>query len=124
MKVAFLYIDKAKHMGIVACSVNKVAEELLIAMTMKGRLSFFAGFPKENSILKLDGNIIHYKEVSIYGAFASNRPQFKEALRLIVSNVVSMERIVTDIFPLERITEAMEKMLDKEGDALKVVMKP
>lgn len=110
--------------GIVACSVNRVAGELLRAMAMKGRLSFFAGFPKENSMLKLDGNIIHYKEVSIYGAFASNRLQFEEALRLIVSREVSMERIVTDVFPLERIVEAMEKMLDKEGDALKVVMKP
>lgn len=110
--------------GVVACSVNEVAEELLRAMAMKGRLSFFAGFPKENSILKLDGNIIHYKEVSIYGAFASNRPQFEEALRLIVSGEVSMERIVTDVFPLGRITEAMEKMLDKEGNALKVVIRP
>jgi L-iditol 2-dehydrogenase len=110
--------------GIVACSVNRVAEELLGAMAMKGRLSFFAGFPKEDSTLELDGNIIHYKEVSIYGAFASSRPQFEKALRLIVSGKVSMERIVTDVFPLERITEAMEKMLDKEGDALKVVIKP
>lgn len=110
--------------GIVACSVNKVAEEILRAMAMKGRLSFFAGFPKENYTLELDGNIIHYKEVSIYGAFASSRPQFEEALRLIVSEEVSMERIVTDVFSLGRITEAMEKMLDKEGDALKVVIKP
>ncbi len=110
--------------GIVACSVKKIAQELLRAMTMKGRLSFFAGFPKEDSTLELDGNIIHYKEVSIYGAFASSRPQFEEALRLIVSGKVSMDRIVTDVFPLEKITEAMKKMLDKEGDALKVVIKP
>jgi len=91
---------------------------------MKGRLSFFAGFPKKNSILKLDGNIVHYREVSIYGAFASNRPQFEEALRLIASGRVSMERIVTDVFALEKTAEAMEKMLDKEGDALKVVIRP
>jgi len=110
--------------GIVACSVKKVAEDLLGAMAMKGRLSFFAGFPKEDSILKLDGNIIHYKEVSIYGAFASNRPQFEEALKLIMSGKVPMDRIVTHIFPLEKISDAMEKMLDKEGDALKVVIKP
>ena len=37
---------------------------------------------------------------------------------------ISMQIIVTDVFPLERIAEAMEKMLDKEGDALKVVIKP
>ena len=109
--------------GIVACSVSKVAEDLLRAMAMKGRLSFFAGFPKQDSTLKLDGNIIHYKEASVYGAFASNRPQFEEALKLITSRKVLMDRIVTHTFPLERIVEAMEKMLDKEGNALKVVIK-
>jgi len=91
---------------------------------MKGRLSFFAGFPKENPFLKLDGNIIHYKEVSIYGAFASNRAQFEEALKLIVSGKILMDKIVTHTFSLEKIVEAMEKMLDKEGNALKVVIKP
>ena len=110
--------------GIVACSVNKVAEDLLKAMAMRSRLSLFAGFPKEDSTLKLDGNIIHYKEVSIYGAFASSRPQFEQALELIVKGKVSMDKIVTHVFPLEKIGEAMEKMLDKEGDALKIVIKP
>ncbi len=110
--------------GIVACSVTKIAEELLEAMAMKGRLSLFAGFPKKNSSLRLDGNILHYKEVSIYGAFASSRPHFEQALRIIVDRVVSMDRIVTHVFPLEKILEAMEKMLDKKGDALKVVVKP
>ncbi len=110
--------------GIVACSVSKVAEDLLVAMAMKGRLSFFAGFPKQNSVLKLDGNIIHYKEVSIYGAFASNKAQFGEALKLIVSRKILMDKIVTHTFPLENIVEAMEKMLDKKGNALKVVIKP
>ena len=110
--------------GIVACSVSKVAEDLLGAMAMKGRLSFFAGFPKQNSMLKLDGNIIHYKEVSIYGAFASHKNQFEEALKLIVSKKLVMDKIVTHTFPLENIVEAMEKMLDKKGNALKVVIKP
>ncbi len=110
--------------GIVACSVNKVAENLLRAMAMNGRLSFFAGFPKENSMLKLDGNIIHYKEVSIYGAFASYKAQFEEALKLIVDRKIIMNKIVTHTFPLEAIVEAMEKMFDKEGNALKVVIEP
>lgn len=115
--------SEGTDVGIVACSVNKVAEDILKAMAMKGRLSLFAGFPKQDSILRLDGNIIHYKEVSVYGAFASNRPQFEEALKLIASGKVSMDKIVTHTFPLERIVEAMEKMLDKDGNALKVVIK-
>ena len=35
-----------------------------------------------------------------------------------------MDKIVTHTFPLEAIVEAMEKMFDKEGNALKVVIKP
>ena len=108
--------------GVVACSVNKVAEDFLQAMAMMGRLSFFAGFPKQDSILKLDGNIIHYKEVSIYGSFASSRPHFEEALKMIAGGKISMDRIVTHTFSLEKIVEAMEKILDKEGNALKVVI--
>lgn len=109
--------------GIVACSVNRVAEDLLKAMAMRGRLSLFAGFPKQDPVLKLDGNIIHYKEVSTFGAFASNRTQFEKALALIADKKISMDRIVTHVFPLEKISEAMEKMLDKQGNTLKIVMR-
>ena len=123
-KILDLTDGEGTDVGIVACSVKRVAQDLLRAMAMRGRLSFFAGFPKEDSILKLDGNIIHYKEVSIYGAFASNRLQFEEALKLIVNEEVSMDRIVTHVFPLKEMVQAMEKMLDKEGGGLKVVIKP
>lgn len=109
--------------GIVACSVNSVAEDILKAMAMMGRVSFFAGFSKQDPFLKLDGNVIHYKEVSVYGAFASNRPHFEEALALITSGKVPMDKIVTHVFPLQDIVTAMEKMFDKEGDALKIVIK-
>jgi L-iditol 2-dehydrogenase len=122
-KILDLTAGEGTDAGIVACSVNKVAEDILRVMAMKGRLSLFAGFPKQDSILKLDGNIIHYKEVSVYGAFASNRPQFEEALKLIAGEKVSMAKIVTHAYPLEKIVEAMEKMLDKEGNALKIVIR-
>ncbi|MFC1543590.1 alcohol dehydrogenase catalytic domain-containing protein, partial [Candidatus Neomarinimicrobiota bacterium] len=110
--------------GIVACSSTSVVEEIFGAMAMLGRLSIFGGLPKENSRLDIDGNIIHYKEVSLFGAFASNRPQFEQALKEIVNGSISMSAIVTHSFALDDIVEAMEKMLDKEGTALKVVIKP
>ncbi len=110
--------------GIVACSSTSVVEEIFGAMAMLGRLSIFGGLPKENSRLDIDGNIIHYKEVSLFGAFASNRPQFEQALKEIVSGSISMNAIVTHTFALDDIADAMERMLDKEGTALKVVIKP
>jgi len=109
---------------ILACSVKEVAENALGALAMNGRLSLFAGLPKDDSILTWDANIIHYKEISVYGAFASNRAQFEEALRLIVAGEVSMERIVTHVYSLDSAPAAMRKMMDSGGDALKVVVKP
>ncbi len=110
--------------GIVACSVRQVAEDLSKGMAMRGRLSLFAGLPKENPILSLDGNNIHYKEISIHGAFASHRAQFEEALELIAEHQVSVDSIVTHTFPLGKIVEAMERMLNRDEDVLRVVIKP
>lgn len=110
--------------GIVACSVKEIAEHLSKAMAMRGRLSLFAGFPKENPILRFDGNNIHYREISIHGAFASDRAQFEEALKLVVDREVPVDRLVTHTFPLGKIVEAMERTLNKDEGALRVVVKP
>ncbi len=116
--------NKGTDVGILACSVTEVVKDLFNAMAMLGRLSIFGGLPKNNSQLNIDGNIIHYKEISLHGAFASYRPQYEQALKEILAGEISMSKIVTHTFALDDIKEAMDTMLDKEGEALKVVIRP
>ncbi len=114
--------DGGADVIIVACGVNKVQEQAIQVSNKKGRISFFAGLPKDKPVITLDSNIIHYEEISIFGAFASYERQYREALEFIVDNKVNAEKIVTHRFPLEKIVEAIEAA--GSGEGLKVVIEP
>ncbi len=107
---------------ITACSA-KIAQEQAIRMANKNaRISFFAGIPKDDPYIKLDSNEIHYKEICVFGAFASYRSQFEEAVELIASRRVDARKFLTHEFPLDDIVKGIETA--KSGDALKVIIKP
>ena len=105
---------------VVACSVNSAQEQAMQMAAKRGRISFFAGLPKDNPYIRLDSNIIHYKEVSVFGAFASYRLQYEKALELISSRKIDARKFITHTFPLEKIVEAFETA--KKGEGLKVVV--
>ena len=89
---------------------------------IRGRISLFGGLPKDDSIINFDSNIVHYREIGVFGAFASARPEYEEALSLIASGKVNARKFVTNKLPLEKITEGLN--LVREGKALKVVILP
>ena len=119
-RVLDLTHGEGADVAIVACSSGKAQQQALKIATKKGRVSFFAGLPKQNSVIELDSNIIHYREISVFGAFASYREQYLRALELISSGKVEAKDIITHRFPLDRIVEAIETA--KSGIGLKVVI--
>jgi L-iditol 2-dehydrogenase len=119
-KVMGLTGGKGADVVIVACSVNLAQEQALAMVRKKGRISFFAGLPKDNPYIRLDSNIVHYKEVSIFGAFASYRKQFEEAADFISQGKIDAKKFITHKFPLDKIVEAIETA--KSGRGLKIVV--
>lgn len=107
---------------IIACGVNRAQEQSVHMAAKKGRISFFAGLPKDDPVINLDANALHYKELGVFGAFASYRKQFEEALGFIASGKVEAKKFVTHKFPLERIVEGIETT--KSGKGLKSVIEP
>jgi len=105
---------------IVACGVKAAALQAVAMAAMKGRISFFAGFPKDDPTIALDANAVHYRELGIFGAFASYRAQFVRAMELAAEGKVDLDRLVTHRFPLEQIVEAIETT--GRGDGLKSVI--
>ncbi|MFN4227178.1 MAG: zinc-dependent dehydrogenase [Candidatus Ratteibacteria bacterium] len=106
---------------ITACPAKKAQIDSLDLIGSKGRISFFGGLPKDDSMIQIDSNIIHYKEVSVFGAFASNRNDYIKAADLISSGKVDTKKFITDVIPLEDIVEGIKKV--KKGEALKIVVK-
>lgn len=118
-------LDLTKGVGadivVVACGVNAAQEQAIAMSAKQARVSFFAGLPKDNPYIKFDSNAVHYKEISVFGAFASYRPQFEKALDLISSGKIDAKKFVTNTFPLDKIVEAIQTA--KKGEGLKVVVK-
>ena len=120
-KILSLTENKGVDVVIVAASAKIAQEQALKIAGKKGRISFFAGLPKDNSTINFDSNILHYQEISIFGSFASYREEYEEALNLIVSKKIEAKKFITHILPLEKIEEGIN--LIREGKTLKVVLK-
>ncbi|HWR22739.1 MAG TPA: zinc-dependent dehydrogenase [Feifaniaceae bacterium] len=87
----------------------------------RARVNLFGGLPK-GSTVTLDTNIIHYKELFVHGAHGSLPRHHRQAVDMIASGMVDMEKYITHRFPLERIGEAFAAAEDHAG--LRVVVHP
>lgn len=113
---------KGASVAIVACSEG-VAQEQAIAMSaIQGRISLFGGLPKDKPTINFNSNTVHYKEQSVFGAFASNSFQYVQALELLASGQVPGKEFVTHHFPLDEVVEGIQTSM--RGEALKVVIHP
>lgn len=119
-EVKRLTAGRGADVVVVACGVKSAALQAVAMAAMKGRISFFAGFPKDDPTIALDANVVHYRELGIFGAFASHRAQFVRAMELAAEGKVDLDRLVTHRFPLEALVEAIATT--RSGDGLKSVI--
>jgi L-iditol 2-dehydrogenase len=105
---------------IVACGSHQAQEDAVRMAAKMGRVSYFAGLPKDKPTIVFDSNLVHYREISVFGAFASHRAQFVKALELIESGRIDAAKVITHRFPLERIVEGI--ITTKKGEGLKSVV--
>lgn len=108
--------------AIVACPVGQAQAQALQMVARRGRVSLFGGLPAGNSLGFLDSNLIHYKEVGVFGAHASTSAQNRLALQLLAHGQVDSRHYVTNTFPLAHIVEGIHAM--KEGQIMKAIIQP
>ncbi|HOL67536.1 MAG TPA: zinc-dependent dehydrogenase [bacterium] len=120
-EVARLTAGAGADVVITACPVKQAQLDGLEILAGRGRISFFGGLPKDDSLITLDANLIHYRELSVFGAFASNRKDYLKAAQLLVSGVIPAEKFITRVFSLEEIVEGLHQI--KQGAVLKAVVK-
>lgn len=107
------------------CVANTAKASAVQAMTVAakgGVVQLFAGFPKDDPALGIDGNLIHYKEISVIGSFGSTPRQFQQAEQLLVDELIPAEKLITHRLPLSSINEGFGLM--KRGECFKVILDP
>lgn len=108
------------NVAIVAASSGSAQEQALELLAPQGRMSLFGGLPKDKPTITFNSNIVHYKEIGVFGVFASHASQYEEAAKLIYTQRVKAKDLITHVLPLEKVVEGID--LVKTGKALKAVV--
>jgi len=88
----------------------------------RGRVNFFGGLPKDKSIVALDTNIIHYKELFVHGAHGQMPIHHQKALNLIASGAIDANQYISHSYKLDDINEAFATAEGHSG--MRVVVHP
>jgi L-iditol 2-dehydrogenase len=107
---------------ITAAASGAAQEEAMQMAARGGRISLFGGLPKDDPFIKLDSNLVHYRELRVVGVNGSTPAQNTEALGLIADGSVPVADLITDRLPLDRVLDAIEAV--KSGHSIKVVVTP
>lgn len=104
---------------IVACSVGAAQAQGMRLLAKGGRISLFGGLSGESSGF-IDSNLVHYRELSVYGVHASTPAQNRQAMRLIHSGQVDAAKYITGYYPLSDIERTLASAA--RGELMKAVM--
>ena len=107
---------------ISATPSTKAAAEALKYSRKGGKVVWFGGLPSTDPMITVDGNLVHYRDLVIYGSIGFAPRHYRLALELIASRKIDPALYITGTLPLEGIVEGMETM--KAGKAIKLAIRP
>jgi L-iditol 2-dehydrogenase len=123
-------VDKVKEITkglgadcIIVAAPSAVAQVQAIEMSRKrGTVVLFGGLPKDRPFASLNCNLIHYRDIRVIGHYGQERHHVSLALEMISRGIVSADKLISDVLPLDQYSKGFELMRDKK--ALKVILIP
>lgn len=105
---------------VVANTAVASARQAVEVVAKGGTVLLFAGFPKDAPQLDIDGNLIHYRQLTVTSSYGSTPRQFHLAEQMLFDGKIDGEALITHRLPLEEINEGFKLM--QTSDALKVII--
>jgi L-iditol 2-dehydrogenase len=107
---------------VINAAPSREAVELAFKLVGKsGKVSLFASVPKDNPVVDIDVNRIHYEQIEVYGASDLKPSNAVQALDLLASGAISTDKLITHVLDLEDFFRGVE--LINRREALKVVIR-
>jgi len=107
---------------IIAASSKEAQEGALDIAANCAHINFFGGLPKNNSLITIDSNIIHYKQLYIHGTSGTTNENIKRCLELMSENKMIGEKYISRVISLDEMPDIMNEM--GNPNELKIVVKP
>jgi L-iditol 2-dehydrogenase len=106
--------------AIVAVPARQAQQEAIHLLAPFGRLSLFAGLPKDEAKVELDTNAIHYRNLIVTGTTGGAPHDYRAAIKMIESGKIPVAEIISDVLPIQELATAYE--LAQSGKRMKIVL--
>lgn len=117
------FSDEKKGLDVaVECvGLPEMWERVFSCVRPGGTVHFFGGC-KSGSTVTFDTTKMHYGDIKLMSVFHHTPKYFRQALNLIASGDVEVEKLITAELPLEKVEWAMEQHI--AGNAIKFLIRP
>jgi L-iditol 2-dehydrogenase len=96
--------------------------EISVKIVRKGGRVLWFGGPPGGTIIELDSSYIHYGEITLLNTHGGTAEEARSAFEMICSGAVDVKPLLTDEYPLERVEDALKRMI--VGEAVKIAINP
>lgn len=107
---------------MIAAPAKKAQEDALELAASHAHINFFGGLPKDDSIARIDSNLVHYNELYIHGTSGTTAAHIGMCIELMAGGRVEGKRFISKVVSLEELPSMMLEA--QEGKYLKIVVKP
>ena len=114
-RITELTAGKGVDVCITACPSSQAQVQALELAAINARVLFFGGLPKDQSIVPLDTNLIHYKQLVVTGTTRASITQFRKVLSLIEHGTLCVKEFVTETFDIANIRKAFAHTTQGSG---------
>ena len=87
----------------------------LAYMNVNGRVLFFGGLPKDRENVLLNTNLIHYRQLAVFGCTGQSLTDYRICARLVDSGRIDLSNVISERVGLESFGEALERAVRGEG---------
>ena len=119
--MSFTEEGKGLDVAIECVGLPSIWERMFSLVRPGGTVHFFGGC-KSGSTVNFDTTRMHYGDIKMISVFHHTPKYFRQALDLIASGEVDVEKLITATIPLSEVENAMEKHIN--GEAIKFLVKP
>jgi len=116
-ETAVMEITRGKGADIVipCCPGQEAMSSGLKMLSRRGRFGFFSGLIQDSQAGEVDINLIHYKELSVYGAYGCSAEHNRTALNLLSSGKIEVKDLITRIISLDEVLSGIKMVAEMEG---------
>lgn len=113
--------NRGLDIAIECVGLPEIWERLVSCVRPGGTVHFFGGC-KSGSTVSIDTTKMHYGDIKLMSVFHHTPKYFREALNLIASGNIEVEKLITDKLGLQDVEYAMQQHID--GKAIKFLITP